>query len=44
MIWQNESWEQPSTMKSVGYLILPTSTSTSVTIPRGDMYSLLSSW
>jgi hypothetical protein len=43
MIGQKASRGQPRTIKSTGYLIFPTSTSTFVTIPKVEIYYLLSS-
>ena len=34
---------EPSTRKSAGYLVLPHKTSTSLTIPTGEIVSLLAS-
>ena len=38
---QKSSCEEPRTRKSVGYLMFPHKTSTSQTIPIGDIVSLL---
>ena len=43
IIGQKSSCGEPKTRKSVGYLILPHKTLTSLTIPSGVMVSLLAS-
>jgi len=43
IIGQKSSCGDPRTRKSVGYLILPHRTSTSLTIPSGEIVSLFAS-